>query len=258
MNLSYPKISVITPSLNQAGFIEQTIKSVVSQGYQNLEYIIQDGGSSDGSLKIIEKYSKRFPNLIKWESKKDGGQIDAINKGFKKATGDILAYINSDDYYLPGSFAKVAEYFRSNPHKLWLVGNCRVSQPNLNWTFKIKHVWPIQQFPFTLKIFNWINQPSVFLTKNLVKRVGEFDKSYKYAFDYDYWLRCIQISTPGRISTTLSVFRIHDSSLTKLFFTKQFSEDLSIISKYTNNQTVIFLHKLIGHITVNSYRLLKT
>ena len=122
--LATPRISIITPSLNQAEFIEQTISSVLGQGYSNLEYIIIDGGSTDGTVDLIRKYESR---LAYWVSEKDGGQSNAINKGLKLATGDIIAYINSDDYYLEGAFERVANAYRERSRRrslAWTLSDC--------------------------------------------------------------------------------------------------------------------------------------
>ena len=123
----YPKISIITPSYNQGQFLEQTILSILSQDYPNLEYIIMDGGSSDNSVEIIRKHED---NLTYWVSEPDKGQSDAINKGFQRATGDILTWLNSDDYYLPGTLHTVAEYFTQHPDVECIYGDLQVVASN--------------------------------------------------------------------------------------------------------------------------------
>ncbi|MCA1632245.1 MAG: glycosyltransferase [Acidobacteria bacterium] len=115
-----PKLSIVTPSFNQGKFLEETIRSVLDQGYEPLEYIVIDGGSTDESVRIIRRYEK---HLAYWVSEKDRGQVHAINKGIERATGDLFAYINSDDVYLPGAFAAVAGYFASHPDCEWLCGD---------------------------------------------------------------------------------------------------------------------------------------
>ena len=251
------KFSIITPSFNQAKFLEETIKSVVSQKV-DLEYFIQDGGSTDDSVKIIRKYADKYP-CIKWQSKKDNGQVDAINKGLKKCTGEIIAYLNSDDYYFPGALKNVSNYFSKHPNKKWLIGNCHVSDPKLSWTFSLKHIWPINLSPWFLKVFNTVNQPSVFLRRELIEEVGRFDSSLNYAFDYDYWLRCLaSAGTPGRIKNDLSVFRIQPDSKGNTRFREQFAEDLKVIQNYTSNPLLLFLHKLGKRITESNYRNLKS
>ena len=252
------KISIITPSFNQAKYLEQTIKSVVEQEYPNLEYLIMDGGSTDGSVDIIKKYAALYPQIIKWQSQKDKGQVDAINQGIKKATGDIIAYINSDDYYLPGSFVLVADYFRDHKKSLWLVGDCQVSDPKLSWTFTLKHYWPVQSFKSASFVLNTINQPSVFLRKKLVDKVGLFNPEYPLSFDHEYWLRCVVHQLPARLRRPLSVFRTHPKSLSNQLYEKQLKEDYEIVKKYSrNNKLLLLLHRLGQVITIKSYQKLK-
>ncbi len=251
---NYPKITVISPSFNQASYLEETITSVLNQDYPNLEYLIFDGGSTDGSVEIIQKYAKKYPKVIKWQSKKDKGQVNAINQALNQATGEIVAYINSDDYYLPGAFQRVVQYFHKNPDKLWVVGNCLVSDPKLRWTFWLKHLWPIHWSGWPLLCFNTINQPSVFLCKKLIDQVGLFDSRYKYAFDYDYWLRCLKFDTPGRIFSNLSVFRVHSASKGNTAFIDQFDEDLQVVNDYSTSSIAILIHKVAKLITVSIYQ----
>ena len=252
------KFSIITPSYNQARFLEQTIKSVVSQrGSFELEYLILDGGSTDSSVGIIQKYAGKHPNIIKWQSKKDKGQVDAINQGLKMASGDIVAYINSDDYYLPGSLSKVAEYFASHPSCRWLVGDCGISQKSLEWTFFLKHLWPIDRHPLFLQIFNTVNQPAVFFRTSLVKKVGSFNSKYHYAFDYDYWLRCLKYALPHRLHRKLAVFRIHHLSKGNTGFSDQFAEDINVARLQTKNKKIVLLHFVLSKITIRIYKYLK-
>lgn len=255
--MTTPKITIITPSFNQADYLEATIKSVLDQKYPNLEYIIADNASTDGSVEIIRRYAKKYPKIIRWQSKPDKGQSNAINQCLKKATGDIVAYINSDDYYFPDTFKTVVSYFNSHPERLWLVGDCQVSDPKLTWTFALKHLWPIQLHPFFLQVFNTVNQPSVFLTKELVKKVGLFDESLNYVFDYDYWLRALRFSLPGRIDHQFSFFRIHQQSKGNKGFYKQFQEDFSVAKKHTKNPLALLLHYLGWQTTIFCYKLLK-
>ncbi len=256
--MKYPKITIITPSFNQGRYIENTISSVISQNYPHLEYLIADGGSTDNSLEIINKYIKKYPKIMNLISRKDKGQVDAINKGIKAATGDIITYINSDDYYLPGSFNKVGNYFLKHPKSMWIVGNCQVTQSRHRWVFFLKHYWPIDKWQMALEIFNTINQPSTFLTRKLIDKVGMFDVNYDYAFDYDYWLRCNKFQKPDRIFDNLAVFRIHENSKGNSFFAKQFSEDLEIIRRHTKRKLSIIAHNLIKDIAVSSYKILKS
>lgn len=256
------KFSVITPSYNQGNFLEQTIKSVISQtGDFEIEYFVFDGGSTDNSVNILKRYDRKLKGNDKikffWQSKKDNGQVDAINLGLKKVTGDVVSYINSDDYYLPGAFQAVFKFFKDNPDKEWLAGNCEVSKKNLKWTFWLKHIWPVNLFPQALLIFNTINQPAVFMKKPLAEKVGSFNNKYHYAFDYDYWLRCSKSSLPGRTTIQLATFRVHQESKGNTGYDKQFSEDMIVAGKYTSNLIIKFIHKIAGLFVKWSYGFLK-
>lgn len=181
-NGNLPKISIITPSFNQGQFIERTIKSVLNQKYPNLEYIIVDGGSTDGTLKILNKYSSK----LRWVSEKDNGQTDAINKGIRMSTGNILAYLNSDDVYEPGALQIIADYFMNNPEAMLVYGKGRHIDKNDKY---------IEDYPSKPTDYLGLHptcsicQPTAFWRKELIEEVGYFDTKLKYAMDYDYWIR---------------------------------------------------------------------
>lgn len=204
-----PRISIITPSYNQGNFIEETIRSIISQKYENFEYFIIDGGSTDNTLEIIRKYES---HIAYWVSEPDHGQTHAINKGLARATGDIIAYINSDDYYLPETFHKVADYFHKNPETDLLHGRCRYVDINGN---KIgEHFGDIETFEEILDLWNvWWNrrqfvQPEVFWSRRLFEKVGFFNESLHYVMDYEYWLRALRVGgVVKKINREISAFR---------------------------------------------------
>jgi len=181
-----PRISIVTPSFNQGRYLERTILSVLDQRYPKLEYIVIDGGSTDESVDIIRKYE---PHLAYWVSEPDRGQSHAINKGFARATGDILAWLNSDDYYLPEALPKVAAAALTHPEAAVFVGAGQVLDP-------ASKMWPkAPPTRITLEtLYNWLDgsdfmQPSCFFRGFVWDRVGPLDEGLHIAFDVDLWLR---------------------------------------------------------------------
>lgn len=208
-NAEYPRISIITPSYNQGQYIEETIRSILLQGYPNLEYIIIDGGSTDKTVEIIKKYQ---PWISFWVSEPDRGQTHAINKGLAQATGEILAYLNSDDYYLPGTLHAVAESFQNHSQTDLLHGRCcyvnEQGEPvgeqfgNIQTFEEIIDLWGVwwQKRQFV--------QPEVFWTKRITDQVGTFNETLYYGMDYEYWCRILLAQgTVGRLDRQLSCFR---------------------------------------------------
>jgi len=199
------KISVITPSYNQAQFLEQTILSVLNQNYPDLEYIIIDGGSTDGSVDIIKKYAHR---LTYWVSEKDTGQAEAINKGFEKATGDILCWLNSDDYYKENTLELISKNI--NPEKAELIfGNAIWYHQNENH-FIERHIEDFYK-TYNLSIYDYITQPSSFWTRKAWEQTGMLNVAYKYVFDWDWFIRAKNAGVDFRFyDRFFSVYRIHD------------------------------------------------
>jgi len=252
------KFSIITPSYNQGQFIEETIKSIQNQTYKNFEHIVIDGGSTDNTLKILKKYTGK----IKWISEKDKGQSDAINKGFKMAKGDILTWLNSDDYYPPYTLEKVANFFSKNKRCFWLSADYIVINEKgkeihsfVRFYKKILRLIPYDKILF---VANYINQPSTFFKKEVIKKVGLLDVNLRYEMDYEYWLRMKKYGYKNYyLNTPLSYFRIHSSSKGGVEFEKQFNEELKVAKKYCKSKFLINLHKIHNWIIVWVYKLIK-
>ena len=232
------KITIITPSYNQGQFIEQTIQSVLGQNYSNLEYIVMDGGSTDNTVEILKKYEGK----LKWFSKKDKGQSDAINKGLKMATGSVVAWINSDDYYLPGTLQKVANEFEKNTNLKWFTGDYIIIDAKGKEIHSFVRAYKkfFSQFSSisTLSLLNYINQPSTFWRRAFIKQIGYLNESYRYCMDYDLWLRFMKVSPPAIINYPLSAFRIHSASKGGSQYKAQFREEIAVQKQ--NNPSYLF------------------
>lgn len=179
----WPRVSIVTPSYNQAQFLEETIRSVLLQGYPNLEYLVMDGGSTDGSVEILHKYE---PWLAHWVSEPDRGQSHAINEGWDQSTGDVLAWINSDDLYLPGACQRAAHALVEDPDIGLVHGLCQFVDP----AGRVIGQYASQPFDWARQLVsNGIAQPTVFLRRAAVEAAGHLDESLHYLMDYDLWLR---------------------------------------------------------------------
>ncbi|WP_445370629.1 glycosyltransferase family 2 protein [Methylomonas sp. HW2-6] len=202
-----PRITIVTPTFNQGKFIEKTIQSVISQDYHNLEFIIIDGGSTDNTIEVIKKYEHY---LAYWVSEPDRGQSHAINKGMAKATGDILTWLNSDDWYLPGTLEYFSKTFQNNPEIGMVVGSGRIVDLSGN---EIYYIEPNPTIDLN-SLYSWMNggnflQPSSAFSRAAWEQVGPIDESIHIAMDLDLWLRMAEngikfISTDSLLSEALS------------------------------------------------------
>lgn len=255
----YFKISVVTVCYNMAQYIETTIKSVLSQEYPNLEYIIIDGGSTDGTQKIIEKYKEQLAYYI---SEPDNGMYDAINKGFSKATGDIIAWINADDIYMPWTLQTVNDVFTNYPETQWLGGKYAF----LNEDGTLAQIFPKTSIRCQKDIKNgWcregvlgpLQQESMFWKREVYVKSGGLDTSYKYAGDFELWTRFAEHTCLTKIDIPLAAFRKRKTSLSKAGKEKYDAEIEKAICKKPKFPNVFWrmLHK--SGIVVQLLRLLR-
>ncbi|NMB53748.1 MAG: glycosyltransferase [Leptolinea sp.] len=201
--VAQPRVTIITPSYNQAVFLEQTICSVLDQDYPDLEYFVVDGGSTDGSQAIIEKYAHR---INWWVSEKDMGQAEAINKGFARATGKYIAWLNSDDVYQPGTIRAVVRTFREHPEAGLVYGNVlSIDAEGIPFNLMTYDDWSLKD----LMCFNIIGQPAVFMRRSVLQKAGFLDLSYRFLLDHHIWLRMAQFGEMVYVPETWAAARIH-------------------------------------------------
>jgi glycosyltransferase involved in cell wall biosynthesis len=253
------KISIVTPSLNQAEFIERTIRSVLDQqGDFDLEYLVFDGGSTDGTREILQRYSDRIRFVIE----PDAGQANAVNKGLRAATGDVVGWVNSDDLLLPGTLARVAKTFRERPDLLWLHGRCEIvdedDRPIRRWLSAYKDFRCRRYTREALLVENFVSQMTVFWRSAAQERAGYLDESLRYTFDYDLWLRFAALGDPLFLDETLAAFRWYTRSKSGADFERQFEEDAKVFGRYALPGARLQLRKRLRTLEiVGVYRLLR-
>jgi glycosyltransferase involved in cell wall biosynthesis len=230
------KISIVTPSFNQAEFLEQTILSVLGQNYPELEYIIMDGGSTDGSVEIIRKYENK---LKYWVSEKDAGQSSAINNGFKKTTGDILFWLNSDDMLLPNVLMTMNEEVAKNGDGIYF-GNCIHFEEGS----KLK-TWGSDALGsagnFDIRDYDYIIQPSSFWTRKIYNDNGPLSESLHFGFDWEWFIRARKADIPFiPVNKALSLYRIHEKHKSSDASGRRSSELLSILKEHNPPKAELF------------------
>jgi glycosyltransferase involved in cell wall biosynthesis len=265
--MSTPLVSIIIPSLNQGIFIRKTLDSIFEQDYPNIEVIVMDGGSMDETIHIIKNYELGIRNKehnkidFQWVSRKDNGQANAINAGLRKSKGDIVMYLNSDDYLLPYAIQTVVKTFVTTPRLMWLTGECLIVDEKGNRIQELirlyKKILRFVPIKLILPVANPIAQPSTFWRKVIMSDIGYFNEDLHYTFDYEYWLRVSKKYAVGVLPTALSAFRIHGASKGGILFKKQFSEELDVVKNYVSNPILLFLHAIHNKIIVGIYTMIK-
>jgi len=229
MSTRLPSISLVTPSLNQGKFIRATIESVLSQEYPDLDYRVQDGGSTDETLAVLRAYKGRVPFV----SEKDTGQADAINKGLAGATGDVLGYLNSDDVLTPGALAAVGEVFASEPDLMFVWGRASYLDEAGNL------VSPYLARPDAIERLAdacFIAQPAAFFRRKVWEEVGPFDAALHHTMDYDYWLRIAARyprSSMRFLDRELAGCRMHADAKTVTGWSRALDEIMELVKKRT-------------------------
>jgi glycosyltransferase involved in cell wall biosynthesis len=236
------KFSIITPTLNQSQYIEKTINSVLEQDYPDFEHIIIDGVSTDGTLEILKKY----PHL-KWISEKDSGQSNAINKGFRMATGDIVAWINSDDYYDSSVFKTVNDYFTRNSNSNFVYGD--ITYVDAQNKIVEKHKGANLTYENLVKCSDIIRQPSCFWKKCVIEKVGLLNENLHLVMDFDFFLRIGKQYTFDYIEKNVSFFRCYPDGKTGKFRKKQLIELAKVLYSHEHfrmyRSSKFILRKLI-------------
>jgi glycosyltransferase involved in cell wall biosynthesis len=222
-----PSMSIVIPSFNQGGFIERTIESIISQGYPNLELILMDGGSTDQTMSIVDRYRKYFCHI---ESGPDGGQSAALCKGFGLAKGKYISWLNSDDTYCEGALLSVGRYLAKQPKIEFVYGNMNIIDAQdelIAFRRTPKFVLGVMKYAFLT-----VAQHSAFWTKDLYDRVGGIDRDLKFCMDFDLFVRMASVYAPQHVDITIGNFRIHGESKTSNFEEIRKREDRTVHDRY--------------------------
>jgi glycosyltransferase involved in cell wall biosynthesis len=239
-SLAKPLVSVITVVYNGEAHLEQTIQSVVNQSWSNMEYVIVDGGSTDGTLDIIRKYEDRIDY---WISEPDRGISDAMNKGIRLANGDLIAHLHADDYYSdPSVISSVCTEYLRHPDALWLTGGIEIVDENGNILQEI----PVRKYSYRKLIHgNIILHPATFVARRAFEKAGQFNEEYRYAMDYDLWIRIGKIADPVALDLRVACFRAHPESRSVIRSDMAYHESWMIRKKHLEGRPgKLFYHYL--------------
>lgn len=209
-NIDLPVVTVITPAYNQAQFLRDTIESVISQDYPNIEYIVLNDGSTDETEEILRSYEGR----IKWESHKNMGQTATINKGWAMTKGHIITWLNSDDTFLPGAVRKGVEYLQAHPETSIVFGDTMMTEADGTPLYSSPKQPPFDYMRFFVNCNNTISQPSTFIRREVIEKVGDLDPKFYYFMDWDLWLRAGIYFRIDHIEEVISTYRLHADSKT--------------------------------------------
>jgi glycosyltransferase involved in cell wall biosynthesis len=253
-----PSISIITPCMNAATTITETVQSVRAQGYPHVEHIVVDGGSTDRTVELLDS----TPH-VRWISERDQGRVDAANKGVGLATGDVIAWLNADDRYEPGTLHAVGRALAENPQSAWVTGYCRIidgggreirravtSYKN----FLLRH-WSVSLYLTQ----NFVSDPATFVRRSALEEVGILDPRYRRSHDYDLWLRIAhRFGSPVVLRRPLASFRMAEGTLSMGGFEDQFAEHAEVARVHgTGHPVAVALNRWMSALIVAVYRVLR-
>jgi glycosyltransferase involved in cell wall biosynthesis len=249
------KISIVTPSFNQAHFIERTIDSVLSQrGDFELEYVVVDGGSTDGTTAILDRAG------VTYTSERDNGQVDAINKGLRAVTGDVVGWLNSDDVLLPGALERVARAFRENPRAEWVHGRCKIIDEHdrevRRWISLYKHYRCRYHTFENFLTEDYVSQMTTFWKRSVHDEIGYIDPNIRFAFDHDFFLRLAQRGAPVYIEEPIACFRWYETSKSGGGYVVQMRETAELSERYGGSRWTVARARLKMAAVVRIYRVM--
>lgn len=219
------RISIITPALNRAKWLPECIESVLGQGYDDAEHVVVDGGSTDGTVQVLQSATAKYGDKIRWISRPDRGISQAVNRGLEMATGDVIGWMGTDDRLASGALSTVASYFALNPSALWLYGSYLIVDD------QGKILRNMRARPFDYGRFlrsGYICGPSVFTRSELARRAGPVREDMKYCMDYEWYVRIAVIAQPHKLDPVLGYFAWHDDCFTKTHRLDQLDEALRV------------------------------
>jgi glycosyltransferase involved in cell wall biosynthesis len=252
-----PSISVVTPCLNAAATIEEALESVRSQGYPKLEHLVVDGGSTDGTVEILERTEG-----IRFVSEADGGRVEAVNKGVAMTSGDVIAWLNADDRYHPGALRAVGEAFAADPSATWVTGYCdivgadgeEIRSAVTSYKNALLRHW---SFPLYLTQ-NFVSDPATFVRREAYERVGPLEPEYRISHDYDFWLRIGRERPPVVLRRDLASFRMAAGSLSMEGFERQFREHAECARVHGKGHPLpVAVNRLMSRLIVLVYKALR-
>ena len=221
-----PSIALVTPTLNQSVYLREAVDSVLGQEYRALDYIVMDGGSTDGSQEVLVSYGPR----LRWVSKPDAGQSAAINQGWQRTQGEIIGWLNSDDRLAPGALARVGDFFANHPEIEWVYGDCDY----INSEGQVWRHYPVCPYNYSRLVVeaqNYIPQPATFFRRRLLETIGWLDEGLHYVMDYDFWLR-IGLRHPGvYLPGRLAALRLHAGAKSTAHLGQFASENVLVLER---------------------------